>query len=82
MSASLVAHSFSLNPSAVKSTAANRNLSLFTLSQHRGPLHFIPGFHRGGSGGKKYTLAWTPFVEAEEEKYQSAEGWPYGDGPQ
>src|SRR5450755_5059597 len=38
MSASPVAHSFSLNPSAVQSTAANRNLSLFTLSQHRGPL--------------------------------------------
>jgi hypothetical protein len=35
-----------------------------------------------GSGDKKYTLARTPFVEAEEEKYQSAEGWPYGDGPQ
>jgi transposase InsO family protein len=37
-SASPVLHSFSLNLAAVQSTAANRNLSLFLLSQHRGPL--------------------------------------------
>jgi hypothetical protein len=39
MSASPVIHSFSLTPSAVKSTAVNRNLSPFMLSQPRGPLH-------------------------------------------
>jgi len=37
MSASPVLHSFSLNPAAVQSSAANRKLSLFSLSQHRGP---------------------------------------------
>src|ERR1700678_3894284 len=37
MSASPVPHSFSLNPAAVQSTAANRNLSLISLSQQRGP---------------------------------------------
>jgi hypothetical protein len=39
MSASPVPHSFSLNPAAVQSTAANRNLSLISLSQRRGPHH-------------------------------------------
>jgi hypothetical protein len=39
MSASPVIHSFSLTPPAVKSTAVNRNLSPFMLSQQRGPLH-------------------------------------------
>ena len=36
----------------------------------------------GGSGGKRYMFAWTVFVEAEGEKYQSTEGWSYSDGPQ
>jgi hypothetical protein len=30
-------HSFSLNPAAVESSAVNRKLSTFSLSQHRGP---------------------------------------------
>jgi hypothetical protein len=42
-SASPVLHSFSLNLAAVQSTAANRSLSLFLLSQQRGPLQGTPG---------------------------------------
>jgi hypothetical protein len=38
MSASPVMQSFSLNPAAVKSTAANRNCPYFSLSQPKGPL--------------------------------------------
>jgi hypothetical protein len=37
VSASPVLHSFSRKPAAVKSTAANRNLSLIWLSQQKGP---------------------------------------------
>ena len=39
MSASPVLQSFSLNLAAVKPSAANPQLSLFSLSQPRGPLH-------------------------------------------
>ena len=44
MSASPVLDSFSLNPAAVQSTAANRNLSLISLSQQRGPHQPVPLF--------------------------------------
>jgi hypothetical protein len=40
VSASPALHSFSLHPVAVQSTAANRKLSPFSLSQQKGPLHF------------------------------------------
>src|SRR5450755_845145 len=56
MSASPVAHSFSPNPSAVQSTAANRNLSLFTLSQHRGPLQDRRGTGQTGDRRDVYLL--------------------------
>jgi hypothetical protein len=38
-SASPVLRSFSLNPAAVQSPAANRNCPYFSLSQRRDPLH-------------------------------------------
>ena len=41
MSALPVFNSFSLNPAAVQSSAANRKLSPFSLSQQRGPLHDV-----------------------------------------
>jgi hypothetical protein len=41
MSASPVLHSFSRNLAAVQSSAANRKLSPFLLSQHRGPLQAV-----------------------------------------
>jgi hypothetical protein len=43
MSASPVLHSFSRNLAAVQSSAANRKLSPFLLSQHRGPLQDVAG---------------------------------------
>ena len=44
MSASPVLHSFSLNLAAVQSSAVNRKLSPFSLSQHRGPLQSVTEF--------------------------------------
>ena len=41
-SASPAPHSFLLNPTAVQSSAANRNCPYFSLSQHRGPLWTAP----------------------------------------
>jgi hypothetical protein len=51
MSASPVLHSFSLNLAAVQSTAVNRELSPFLLSQHRGPLQSVPYGQLGTVGG-------------------------------
>src|ERR1700733_10713287 len=41
-SASPAATSFSHHPAAVNCSAAKRNLSPFSLSQPRGPLHHVP----------------------------------------
>src|ERR1700742_338955 len=43
-SASPAATSFSHNPAAVHCSAARRNLSPFSLSQPKGPLHSVPEF--------------------------------------
>jgi hypothetical protein len=43
MSASPVLHSFSHNLAAVQSSAVNRKLSPFSLSQHKGPLQVLFG---------------------------------------
>src|ERR1700683_2096148 len=52
-SASPVLHSFSLNPAAVQSPAANRNCLYFSLSQQRGPLHRVPSIlNHNVAGGK------------------------------
>jgi hypothetical protein len=51
MSASPILRSFSLNPAAVQSSAANRKLSPFSLSQHRGPLQGLKGQGVEGTDG-------------------------------
>jgi hypothetical protein len=44
MSASPASNSFSPNPAAVQSSAVNRNCLYFSLSQPKGPYHFVTWF--------------------------------------